>query len=240
MSSYHFKEHDEEGLNTLEAISNAHQFNRWMFEQVQPYMQGRILEVGSGIGNISKYFIDAHVDIELSDVRSAYCDELKRKFGNRKVHTLDLVHPNFVNEYQDLLGKFDSCFALNVIEHIEDDKLALKNLVTLLKKGGKVAILVPAGPSLYNDIDKGLYHFRRYTTNSITQLFHSADLHINKKWMFNALGIPAWYFGGKILKKKEVEGEQMSLYNKLVPIARVLDKLTFNKIGLSVIALGAK
>lgn len=43
MSSYQFKEHDEEGLHTLEAISQAHHFNAWMFEQVQPFMNGRIL-----------------------------------------------------------------------------------------------------------------------------------------------------------------------------------------------------
>ncbi|MBK7965037.1 MAG: hypothetical protein IPK10_06940 [Bacteroidetes bacterium] len=80
MNSFHFKEHDAEGLHTLEAISQAHHFNAWMFEQVQPYMNGHILEIGSGIGNISQYFIDSKSDIVMSDVREEYCSALRQKF----------------------------------------------------------------------------------------------------------------------------------------------------------------
>ncbi len=240
MSSYQFKEHDEEGLHTLEAISLAHHFNAWMFEQVQPFMNGRILEIGSGIGNISQYFIDAKSDIVLSDIREEYCNALHKKFPKSEVLNLDLVHPDFDNVYNHLQGSFDSCFAMNVIEHIENDRLAMKNLVSLLKVGGKVLILVPAGPFLYNDIDKGLFHFRRYTASMMNNLFQAAPLFLEKKWMFNALGIPAWFFGGKIMKKKEVEGKQMDLYDKLIPIARFLDWITFRKMGLSIIALATK
>jgi 2-polyprenyl-3-methyl-5-hydroxy-6-metoxy-1,4-benzoquinol methylase len=240
MANFTFKEHDEEGFHTLEAISLAHNFNKWMFEQVQPFMNGRILEIGSGIGNISEYFIDAKSDIVLSDVREEYCNALHHKFPKNQVLLLDLVHPDFDNVYSHLQGSFDSCFAMNVIEHIEDDRLAMKNLVSLLKVGGKVLILVPAGPFLYNDIDQGLFHFRRYTSSMMNQLFQSAPLLMEKKWMFNALGIPAWFYGGKIMKKKEVDGKQMDLYDKLVPIARFLDGITFRKIGLSIIALATK
>lgn len=240
MANFTFKEKDEEGLHTLEAISLAHHFNAWMFDQVQPFMKGHILEIGSGIGNISQYFIDAKSNIVMSDVREEYCKALRQKFPNNQVLLLDLVHPDFENVYSHLLGSFDSCFAMNVIEHIEADHLAMKNLVSLLKVGGKVLILVPANPFLYNDIDKGLFHFRRYTASMMNQLFKSASLVIEKKWMFNALGIPAWIFGGKIMKKKEVEGEQMNLYDKLIPIARFLDWITFRKIGLSIIALATK
>lgn len=240
MANFTFKENDEEGLNTLEAISLAHHFNAWMFEQVQPFMNGRILEIGSGIGNISQYFIDVKSDIVLSDIREEYCRALRQKFPEKEVINLDLVHPDFEKAYSHLLGSFDSCFAMNVIEHIEDDHLAMKNLVSLLKVGGKVLILVPAGPFLYNDIDNGLFHFRRYTSVRMNQLFQAAHLLMEKKWMFNALGIPAWFFGGKIMKKKEVDGKQMDLYDKLIPIARFLDWITFRKIGLSIIALATK
>ena len=240
MANFTFKEKDEEGFNTLEAISLAHHFNAWMFEQVQPFMNGRILEIGSGIGNISQYFIDENADIVLSDIREVYCNALQQKFTKNEVLNLDLVHPDFDKVYSHLQGSFDACFAMNVIEHIEDDHLAMKNLVSLLKVGGKVLILVPAGPSLYNDSDKGLFHFRRYTPSMMNQLFQSAPLLMEKKWMFNALGIPAWFFGGKILKKKEVEGKQMDVYDKLIPIARFIDWITFRKMGLSIIALAKK
>lgn len=240
MEDFTFKDHDPEGLHTLEAISQAHHFNAWMFEQVQPFMNGRILEIGSGIGNISQYFIDAKSDIVLSDIREEYCGALRKKFPTQHVLLLDLVHPDFDSVYSHLLGSFDASFAMNVIEHIEEDHRAMKNLVSLLKPGGKVFILVPAGPALYNDIDRGLFHFRRYTSRSMQALFETAQVPIQKKWKFNALGIPAWVFGGSLLKKKEVESNQMNLYDKIVPLARLVDILSFHRIGLSIIAVGTK
>lgn len=240
MDIYQFKEHDPEGLHSLEAISQAHHFNKWMYEQVKPFMQGKILEVGSGIGNISKYFLDDKSDIVLSDIREEYCNALRQKFPKNEVLNLDLVNPDFDKVYSHLQGSFDACFAMNVIEHIEDHHLAMKNLVSLLKVGGKVLILVPAGPWLYNDIDKGLFHYRRYTAQSMHSLFEAAHLPIQKEWRFNALGIPAWFLGGKVMKKKEVEGGQMNFYNKLVPLARLLDVVSFRKVGLSIIAVGSK
>lgn len=240
MEDFTFKEHDEEGLHTLEAIQDARNFNGWMYEEVVPYLSGNILEVGSGIGNISSFFIERKSEITLSDIRENYCSSLRQKFPGKNVLKLDLVHPDFRSVYQSYLGKFDSVFALNVIEHIEDDVLALKNIFHLLKPGGKVLILVPAGPILYNKLDKGLFHFRRYTRSSLRQSISDAGFTIRKTWSFNALGIPAWITGGLLFREKEIKKGQMNTYDKLVPIARLLDQLTFRKIGLSVICVGEK
>jgi 2-polyprenyl-3-methyl-5-hydroxy-6-metoxy-1,4-benzoquinol methylase len=238
--SFQFKELDVEGLHTLEAVSEAVHFNRWMFEQVLPSMQHKVLEVGSGIGNISEFFIQVGVDITLSDIRDNYCDALKKKFPGRNVLKMDLVDPQFEQKYAALAGTFDGVFALNVVEHIEADLLALKNIGYLLKPGGKVLILVPAGPLLYNKIDKGLYHFRRYTRRSLLRVLSGAGFRVEKSWMFNAMGIPAWVAGGLVFRSNELKKGQMNAYDKLIPLARLLDAFTFKKVGLSVIAVGVR
>lgn len=235
-----FEENDAEGLHTLEAISKAHRFNRWMYEQVAPFMQGRILEIGSGIGNISAFFKESGSDITLSDIRSLYCETLRNRFTGSVVEQLDLVHPDFHNRYRHLIGAFDSAFALNVIEHINDDGLAMRNLSSLLKPGGLVLILVPAGPALYNQIDRGLAHFRRYTVKSLRQLMLQSGFTPQRSWMFNALGIPAWITGGWVLRNREIGGGQMNAYEKLVPLARLIDKCTFHRLGLSVIVVASR
>lgn len=240
MSSFKFKEVDTEGLHTLEAVSEAIQFNRWMFEQVRPFMKGKILEVGSGIGNISAFFTEQKADITLSDIRENYCLALKKQFPQQSVLQMDLVDPDFLTKYAALSSSFDGIFALNVVEHIENDVLALENMRFLLKPGGKVLILVPAWPLLYNKIDQGLYHFRRYTSASINSAMTRADYNIEKTWMFNALGIPAWITGGLLFREKELKKGQMNAYDKLVPLARVLDAITFHRLGLSVITVGKK
>ena len=137
-------------------------------------------------------------------------------------------------------SSFDGIFALNVLEHIDDHLTALKNINFLLKPGGKVLILVPAGPILYNKLDKGLFHFRRYTRSSLRQSISNAGFTIRKTWSFNALGIPAWITGGLLFREKEIKKGQMNAYDKLVPIARLLDQLSFRRIGLSVICVGEK
>ena len=244
MNKLPYIEQDQEGLHTLEAVGRAHKFNRWMYQQVQPWMGGKILEIGSGIGNLSEFFLDDGADITLSDIRKHYCDELKRRFSGHKslkeVVVLDLVHPDFDQQYASYFNTYDSAFALNVVEHIEDDTLAMQNLYKLLKPGGRVLILVPAGPALYNGIDRSLLHFRRYRRQELESLFIRTLFKPERTWMFNALGIPAWWFSGTLLRNHLIGDGQMDTYDKLVPLAKILDKLVFNKIGLSVITLGQK
>jgi 2-polyprenyl-3-methyl-5-hydroxy-6-metoxy-1,4-benzoquinol methylase len=242
--SFAFKEVDQEGLETLDAISEAHRFNRWMYETIRPWCKGEILEVGSGIGNISRFFLEEGKQLTLSDLRENYIGYLKEEFSGqpalRAIINLDLVHPDFDQVYADQLGKYDTVFALNVVEHIENDRLALANIRKLLRQGGHCVILVPAYQTLYNRFDKELEHYRRYTKSTLGAAMSDAGYRIAHKQHFNAMGIPGWYISGKLQQNKTIPKGQMSLYNTLVPAFRLVDKVLFNQIGLSVIAVGVK
>ena len=210
---FDFKEIDIEGQETLEAITEADKFNRWMYQTIKPHCNGSILEVGSGIGNISAFFIEEKAHLTMSDVRENYVEILQNKFPDQNPFLLDLVHPNFESEYKAYVGTFDTVFALNVIEHIEDHHLAMANIHKLLKPKGKAVILVPAFQSLYNRIDKELYHFRRYTRKSLLEILGPSQYKIIKSRYFNFTGIFAWFIGGKIFKDSTVKKGKMKLYN---------------------------
>ena len=229
---------DLEGVQTLNAIAKADRFNLWMYNQMYPYIKGDVLEIGSGIGNISR-LIKTDGEVFLSDVRNQYIDILKIKFPEKNIINIDLVSPSFDTLYSDYFGKFDFVFALNVIEHIKDDRTAVQNMNKLLKKGGKMFILVPAFQYLFNQFDVTLEHFRRYTEKSLKNIFPD-EKNIIKTWYFNSVGILGWYFVGKILSKKIIPESNMSLYNKLIPFIKIVDILCFKKIGLSVIAVYQK
>src|SRR5262249_46804746 len=64
----------------------------------------------------------------------------------------------------------DVAVLLNVLEHIEDDAGALRQLYRIVKPGGAVVLEVPAGPHLYDVYDKVLMHFRRYQLSALRQL----------------------------------------------------------------------
>jgi 2-polyprenyl-3-methyl-5-hydroxy-6-metoxy-1,4-benzoquinol methylase len=241
MSNFEYKEIDKEGWETLDAIAKADKFNRWMYETIKPYCHGSILEIGSGIGNISKYFIEDKADITLSDIRPVYCDVLRKQFPQAKdVIELNLTHPSFDSEYAAQIDTHDTVFALNVVEHIEDDVLAIRNCEKLLKKGGNLVILVPAYQSLYNRFDRELEHFRRYNRKKLNSIFANNGFQVKHSQYFNFMGIPGWYVSGKIQRNKTIPESQMSLYNKFVPVFRLIDRCLFNSIGLSVITVGVK
>src|SRR5690554_371163 len=93
---------DRVGLETLDSIALADRFNRWMYETVSQGMAGEILEIGSGIGNISAYFVENRHSVSLSDMRREYCDFLYQKFKGqsnlKSVYQIDVVDPNFDNK----------------------------------------------------------------------------------------------------------------------------------------------
>ena len=230
---------DEEGEETLRAIAEADRFNEWMYDQVRPFAQGRILEIGSGIGNLSAFFIRDGHDITLSDVRVQYTQQLSESFPGWKVLDMDLVHPDFEVKYKDQLGTYDLVFALNVVEHIRDDRLALSNMRSLLRPGGVMFVLVPAYPFLFNNFDKALEHFRRYTRKSLAEV-HPSGLTLLRTRYFNLMGIPGWFIVGGLLGRKIIPVSNMRLYNFLTPFFRWMDRLVFHRVGLSVIQVSRR
>jgi len=235
---FEYKDIDPEGLEILDVISSATKFNHWLYETISPYCTGKILEIGSGVGNISDFFIADKKSIYLSDIRSNYRSILEKKFelSSNSVLDIDIAHPDFDKTYANLLSGFDSVFALNVVEHIKDDDLAIKNMFSLLKPGGTMTILVPAYQALYNDIDLSLEHFKRYNKKSLSALMREYAP-VKKTFYFNATGILAWWFSGKILRHKTIPAGEMRLYNTFVPVFKIVDKLVAKRVGLSVICV---
>ena len=244
MKEFAFKPVDTEGEDTLNTIALADHLNSWMYNSIKPFCQGKILEIGSGVGNISEYFLNDNSSILLSDIREGYCESLRKKFSGSNtllgIETMNLVDEDFDKKFEKYFGSFDSVFALNVVEHIFDDKLAISNCYKLLRPGGQLVILVPAYQWLFNDFDSELEHYRRYTRKRLESLFISSEFSIYKSQYFNAAGIAGWFVSGKLQHHKIIPAGQIRLYNKLVGIFKLFDKMIFNSFGLSVITVGVK
>jgi 2-polyprenyl-3-methyl-5-hydroxy-6-metoxy-1,4-benzoquinol methylase len=244
MKEYAFKPVDPEGEDTLNTIALANHFNKWMYHSIKPYCKGNILEIGSGLGNISEFFLKDNANILLSDIRAVYCDWLQSKFINFNtllgIETMDLVDEDFDNKFSKYFNSFDTVFALNVVEHIFNDQAAIANSYKLLKPGGHLIILVPAYQWLFNNFDQELEHYRRYTRKRLKSLFISSDFSILHSQYFNAAGIAGWLVSGKMQHHKIIPTGQIRLFNRLVAIFKLIDKLVLNSFGLSVITVGKK
>lgn len=235
---------DAAGSHTLQVISKATLFNKWMYEAFRNQLKGEVLEIGSGIGNISRQVMQDNLSLSLSDYNPEYFEWLNKEFNAEKnikeILQIDLLHKNFETEYSRLKENYDSIFLLNVIEHLDDDAKAIENCRFILKTGGNLVLLAPAYEWLYCNLDKELGHFRRYTLKNLIEVLRKKGMVTTNKQYFNFAGIAGWLLFGKLLNHKLIGKGEMNAFNTLVPFVKWLDKFIFNKAGLSIILTSQK
>jgi 2-polyprenyl-3-methyl-5-hydroxy-6-metoxy-1,4-benzoquinol methylase len=134
-------------------------------------------------------------------------EQIAATFPNAKVigsevheHGLMQVYttsPNIALETFDLTkcplsgSSVDAIIALNVLEHIEDDSLAARQIFRVLRPGGVAIIEVPASPFLFDAYDEAAGHFRRYRMGGLRDVFQKAGLRIESSAYFGSTLYPA-------------------------------------------------
>lgn len=225
-------------MQALETISRANRFNKWMFEKIEPYIGKKILEVGAGTGNITQFLLDKG-EVTCLDISAKCIGALKERFSNSERISVFLSDISNLDNFWG--GRiFDTVVCLNVLEHIKDDEEALSNMVSLLKKKGRLILLLPAYRWLYGSLDKNSGHYRRYESIGIYRKFKKLDLVLEKEMYFNLLGILGWFLNGKIIKRKILPSTQMKFYDLSVPFFRLIENFLQAKIGLSLISIARK
>lgn len=234
----------DRGFETLSVVAVANKFNSWVYDTIQPYCTGKMLEIGSGIGNISEFLLRAKFNVTLSDFDEQYCKQLRDRFltaaGLDDVICLDIVDKMFSEKYHDYFSLFDSIVLLNVIEHVDDDALAIRNCWNLLKQDGNMIIVAPAYSFLYNRFDSGLQHRRRYRKKSLSEMIVHNGFEIIASRYFNAAGIVGWYVSGKLERHDTIPESEMKFFNTCVPIVKLIDVVLRGVIGLSVFVVAKK
>jgi SAM-dependent methyltransferase len=249
------------GHENLEVLSENHRFNNWIYEQICPGLKGDVLEIGSGIGTFSEkiiYDLSSKSSITLSDISSYYVNKLEERFlpiNNKNNHNMksnsDHIYSKNISvckldlnskEDYERIGyeKFDSVIAINVLEHVEDDEFAFQQLYNMLRKGGILIVLVPCHKFLYNVIDKHIGHFRRYTKRELESKVKQTPFTIGRIYYFNMLGIIGWYVNGTLAHKPQISGTASQAFDRLVPLSKYIEKITCQKIGLSIICYLSK
>lgn len=213
------------GKRTLEIMSKASWYNNWLLSQIKGYLKGNILEVGAGSGNftskLSKYGKVTAIDYDNIYKNANYGDIENGKyfFKNRK---------------------FDTIVCMNVLEHIKDDKKALRNIFNLLNLGGKLILLVPAHQWAFGPMDAGLGHFRRYTKSGVEKLLHYSQFTIHSSRYLNWLGLIGWFVNATILSKKLIPEGQLGIFDKIARPFLFFEKFIKPHFGLSVLVIGEK
>ncbi len=220
---------------SLRVMQRATVYNRWLFEKFRPHVRGRVLEIGSGIGNITRFLVHCP-EVVATDVDPRYLRELETVFGryaNVHVQKMDVERP------PRSLGTFDTIVALNVLEHIEDEGRAFENLHRRLRPGGRLIALVPAHPFLFCDLDRNLGHHRRYTREALEERLQACGFKILEERRLNKLGAMGWFVNGKVFRRQRLPSVQMRFFSKLVPFLDAIDFLP-PRFGISILAIAER
>jgi SAM-dependent methyltransferase len=207
----------------------------WAYELIAPWLGRSLIEVGSGVGVVSRFLVERGDPIILSDHHPAYLEHLRARFAARPnvaFQLLDLTrHP------YETVRPIDTIVCLNVLEHLEDDAAVLAGFRELLPPGGRLVLQVPNYPALYGSLDEAYGHFRRYSRQAINDRLVAAGFDIVALRYFNPLAIPGWVVSAKILRSRTLSIGAARLFNAVVPIVRRLDFLArFGGLALLVCA----
>lgn len=150
------------------------------FKEYNLGKENKILDYGCGSGFLVGQFQDKGYDAYGVDTSKEAVDFGTNK-GIRSLFQQNGINVNFTDNY------FDVILAMDVIEHIEDDQLAVKELERLLKPGGYLIITVPAYQWLWGVQDEVAHHYRRYTKKSVLALVRNsgANLSVVRNTYFN-------------------------------------------------------
>jgi glycosyltransferase involved in cell wall biosynthesis len=214
---------DEHGSHILGRLARAPRFNAWMADVVRPWCGRRVLEIGSGTGNLTRQLVPREAYVA-SDVNPLYLQTLRTLTADRPYLDVTLTDVTRADSFPAVPGGFDTVICLNVVEHVEDDVAALANLRRVLAPGGRAIVLVPRGPDLFGTLDEVLGHRRRYTEPSLRRAALDAGFEVKRILPFNRVGTPAWWLNGKLLRRRHFGLAQIATLNLLTPIFRLVDR----------------
>ena len=231
---------EDQGLQIQQRLSEAETYNRWVFDSIEPYLGNRLLETGSAIGNMTRFFAPHREKLVSVDLNAKYVDIARQNMGS-SFPNVEFVVCDVTSDKMEHLGSqsFDTVISLNLLEHIEDEVPALRNFHELLSPGGRLVTMVPAFSCIYGEMDKADHHFRRYTKREVENLLTVNGFDVQYSQYFNFFGFFAWFISGRILKHSVVRSANISLYEKFVPFFRIFDMISA-ALGQSVICVGQK
>ncbi len=211
----------------------------WLFSTIRPYLGQRVLEAGSGHGNLVRLMLDREL-VLATDIEPSAIDLVRRQFAEHpQVHArvLDIADPGTLALKDFAL---DTVVSLNVFEHIEHDERAMRHAFELLTPGGRLVLIVPAHQRLYGAMDASIGHWRRYDKRMMQGKMTRAGYRVEKLAYMNALGTLGWFVNGRLLGQTVPPSGQLRLFNLVMPIVEAVESRIPPPFGLSLLAVGRR
>jgi SAM-dependent methyltransferase len=223
----------------FESLAQAIHYQRWVYETVEPLLGNRILEVGAGIGNMSKWLpVRERLILIESDptlfqiLKESFLEALSAKPAQIAIDLLNLEKDS-ASRYS--VENLDTIISFNVLEHIEADIEAVRKLVQILRESDcpvrRLISFVPAQAWAYSVMDKNYGHFRRYSLSRIKALSREVAPEARLMYRsFNALGLLGWVWSAKVMASRQINPSFVRAYDRICRHTKRIDDLFCQKL----------
>jgi len=179
--------------------------NKLIVKFIQAYFPGRnsFCEVGCGTGFVLSGIAESFPYFSLtgSEIYSKVLSFTHTRVPNASLIQADLCQFPYEDEF-DLIGAFD------VLEHIDNDHLALKNIYRALKINGGLILTVPQHKWLWSDQDELACHKRRYKKFELVEKLERVGFKIVRISSFISFLLPFMYLSRL---KKDTKGNSLKM-----------------------------
>lgn len=224
----------------LELFEKALNWKAYITSQFKDHVSGKVLEVGTGIGAFIPWVINPSVEKwTCMEPDAGFGKILKNKYADEITKGKIEIKTGYMKDVPET-EKFDTILYLDVLEHIQDDRLELALAYNKLNPGGKIVVLAPALQFLYNEFDKAIGHYRRYSYGTLKELTPADSKLLHIKY-FDSAGFVLSLGNKWFLKQSQPNLKQIMFWDKaVVPISKVVDRMTINAFGKNIIAIWEK
>lgn len=180
--------HDEWALGTrLEDVNVKEAFesftapeNQFILTQIGSLRGKRVLDLGPGLGESSVYFALQGAHVTSIDVSPEMCALVQRLAEVNGVRVESIVAS--AEAFDALKGGFDVVYAGNLLHHIDDRDLVLRNIHAVLKSGGRFFAIDPLAHNPVINIYRRMANKVRTAGESPLRM---SDLELFKKYFID-------------------------------------------------------
>lgn len=224
--------------NELELCAAADHWRHYWSSLIQTFIGERVLEVGAGIGSVTRLLAAEHADwtaLEPDPDLARQVSAWARQGAYGGVTSITGVLASLPADQH-----FDTILYIDVLEHIDNDRKEVEDAYARLSPGGNLIILVPAHNSLYTPFDKAIGHFRRYNRRQIEALKPSEAIQVKNVYL-DCLGMAASMMNKFILRASMPSSSQIRFWDQIVvPLSRQLDPLLGHNIGKTLLTVWSR
>ena len=221
------------GAENLEVMREAVNYNRALLDFVRQraHTGARIVDFGAGVGTFALPLSAEGFDVECVELDDAQRRAIEAR-GLQAHRTLDAI----------AAGSVDFVYTFNVLEHIDDDVAALREIHRVLRDGGSLLVYVPAFQLLFTSMDRRVGHLRRYRRGDLRAKVEAAGFDVGTIEYVDSLGFLATV-AYRLLGSSsgDIDRRALRIYDRFAfPASRLADRVLKRALGKNVLLVATK